>query len=328
MKRLLFLIFLLPLFLAGCKEISEDEPLPASGGEITEAAPPSYPVTVEQLMFSRSPETAASLSPAVTEIICEMGFGDKLICRSIYCDYPAAATLLPTAGSGANPDINELIALSPEVVITQSPLANTDLSLLKSAGITVLTLPSPASAEELYENYRSIGQIFAGETEGAKIAEECTADLESALRSAKNSCTDLVFIMEVTEGGFLAASKGSFAGDYISRFGLNAAANSEGYLLTSEQLLAADPQVIFLAYPLSLSDIDPEITGRLSAFSNGFVYVIDSSLMQRPTSRLAGITRSISEQLRQDIGTDVFTEGYAVIEETNVTDEEYTESAD
>lgn len=328
MKRLIFIPLLLLILFAGCTEIADEEPASGLIEEMTEAAPPSYPVTVEKLVFSRSPDRAASLSPAVTEMICEMGFGDKLICRSIYCDYPEEAKALPTAGSGANPDINELISLSPEVVITQSPLSNTDLALLKSAGIAVLILPAPSSAEELYENYRSVGMIFAGETEGAKAAEECTGDLRSAIRSAKNSCDSLVFIMEVTEGGFLAASKGSFAGDYISRFGRNAAADSEGYLLTNEQLLAADPQVIFLAHPLSSGDIDPETAEQLSAFANGNVYVIDSSLMQRPTSRLAGVTRSITEQLKKDIGMNVFTEGYAVIEETQENAEEHSESID
>ncbi|MCM1578067.1 MAG: ABC transporter substrate-binding protein [Ruminococcus sp.] len=321
MKRIiyftLFILFPLTLFVfAGCTEITEDDPLSVSGGEITETAPPSYPVTAGQLVFSRSPDTAASLSPAVTEMIFEMGFGDRLVCRSIYCNVPDSALLLPTAGSGANPDIDGIITLSPELLITQSPLANQDLALLKSAGIAVLTLPAPSSVEELYGNYSLLGQIFAGQTEGERLAEECTNELKNAVRSARNSCSELAFIMEVTDGGFLTASPGSFAGNYISRFGRNVTDSGEGYLLTEAQLLSADPQVIFLAYPLSSEDIDPQVTAQLSAFANGYVYVIDSSLMQRPTSRLAGVTRSIADQLRQDIKGDVFTEGFVVIEET------------
>lgn len=319
MKKIIpiILLIMLPLLLqTGCTEIEDSEPADGALTETGETAPPSYPVTAGGLVFADSPATAASLSPAVTEMIFELGYGDRLVCRSSYCDYPGEALELPEAGSGANPDINRIIELSPELVITQSPLANTDLSALKNAGIAVLDLPSPENPEQLCENYRTLGMIFAGETIGVQLADSCTAPLKSALRSANGSCSSLVFIMEITEQGYLTAAEGSFAGSYISEFGSNALPSGTGYLLTSDELIDADPQVIFLAKPLSSERIPQEVRDRLSAFSSGYVYVIDSSLIQRPTSRLAGVTRSISEKLREDTGAVPFTEGYAVIEST------------
>lgn len=333
MKHIILIIFMLLTLLlwTGCSEIEDNEPVGGLAEQTEQTESPSYPVTAGGLVFADSPASAASLSPAVTEMIFELGYGDRLVCRSSYCDYPGEALALPDVGSGANPDIKAIAELAPEVVITQSPLANTDLSALKNAGIAVLCLPAPVSGEELCENYRTLGKIFAGETMGVQLADSCTAGFQSALRSAKGSCASLVFIMEVTEEGYLTAAGESFAGSYISAFGENAVPGEAGYLLTDERLISIDPQVIFLAKPLTSESISGEVRERLSAFSQGYVYVIDSSLIQRPTSRLEGVTRSISERLREDTGSAAFTEGYAVIEgfqETDITDTEFPGGAE
>lgn len=313
MKKTITVILLCLLIMSGCTEITYDEPTAGDGAAAVQTLPPSYPVTVGDLRFASSPERAVSLSPAITEIIFELGFGDRLVCRSDYCDYPEEALSLPSAGSGANPDISVIIAAAPDVVITQSPIANTDLARLRNAGISALILEPPDSLEELYSLYGQLAAIFAGETEGARLAEGCTTELKAALSFAKDSCESLVFILEVTTTGFLAATGDSFAGDYIGSFGENIAADGKNYRLTAEELAASDPQVIFLAYPLSADNIDAELADSLSAFENGYVYVIDSTLTQRPTCRLAAATRSIAEKIRNDTG-GAQPSGYAVIE--------------
>ena len=110
------------LLLCSCTDIIENEDaLPAAA---TMAEPQPYPVEEGNLIFNSSPVTVGSLSPAVTEMIYELGYGDRLICRSSYCDTPEAVLSLPETGSAANPDIDKIISYAPELLITQSPIAN------------------------------------------------------------------------------------------------------------------------------------------------------------------------------------------------------------
>lgn len=301
-KKLIIFLLTAAIFLCGCTQINENDEETAVMAEATvsEAAP--YPVTVGGLTFNSSPETVGSLSPAVTEMLFELGYGDRLICRSDYCDYPQEAENIPAVGSAVNPDIDGIIKLSPALLITQSPIANKDITRLSQAGISVLSIPAPRSADELTENYRSLSLIFSGSIEGIEKANKATEDLRAALSEAKDSCKSLVFIMNITDDGFSAATGDSFAGDYAAHFGRNIAAGNTSLTLTPEELLAADPQVILLAHPLESSDIDPELSSRLSAFAEGHVFVINGSLTERPTARLAGITRKISEAVREDTG--------------------------
>lgn len=180
----------LMLLLCSCTAISENEDaLPAAA---TVAEPQPYPVEAGNLIFNSSPVTVGSLSPAVTEMIYELGYGDRLICRSSYCDTPEEVMSLPETGSAANPDIDKIISYAPELLITQSPIANKDTVRLSEAGISLLTLPAPSSLEELYDNYAALADIFAGSIEGNSLAENTLADMKSAVNEAKNSCESIV----------------------------------------------------------------------------------------------------------------------------------------
>lgn len=302
MKKILLLIMILMLSAAACSctKISDEEAVVEAMAAAEEPQP--YPVTAGGLVFNTSPRAVACLSPAVTEIIFELGFGDRLVCRSIYCDYPEAALSIPSAGSAANPDFESIIGARPDLLITQSPIANKDMTRLSSEGIAVLWLPSPSSVEGLYENYSIISLIFSGSIEGESRAAAALSDFGNAVNGANGSCESLVFIMNVSPDGFSVGTGDSFAGDYIGIFGKNIAEDNTSFSMTADELTAADPQIIFLADPISSSDIDEEISSRLSAFREGHVYVIDASLTERPTSRLAGLTRSISKKVREDTG--------------------------
>ena len=63
-----------------------------------------YPVTLNGTEITSSPKTVISLTPAYTEILFEMGYGDKLIAVSDYCDYPPETKELPKVSGSTSPD--------------------------------------------------------------------------------------------------------------------------------------------------------------------------------------------------------------------------------
>lgn len=324
MKRIFVIFLAAALLMCGCTRIEEPSEAAMAGIE-TEAEPQAYPVTVDTLTFNRAPEAVASLSPAITEIIFELGYGDTLVCRSSYCNYPEEAESVPEAGSGANPDIDRIISYAPDLLITQSPIANKDVKRLTDAGISLLTLNAPKDIDELCSCYEKLSLIFSGSIDGTAKAEAALSELKSSVEAAHNSCESIMLIMGITDDGFLVANTGTFAGNYTAAFGTNLAGADE-YLFTAEELIAADPQVLFLAHPLKGKNIDSEISSQLRAFSEGHIFVIDSELMERPTSRLAEITQTIADTVREDTGGAGFSEGYAEIPEESTDSEESSEN--
>ena len=52
-----------------------------------------------------------SLSPALTEVVCQLGQGSRLVGRSEVCNYPPEVRKLPVAGRYADPDVEKVLRI-------------------------------------------------------------------------------------------------------------------------------------------------------------------------------------------------------------------------
>ena len=66
------------------------------------------------------PQRVVSLSPAVTEIIYALGADSLLVGRTDFCEYPAEALQIPTVGGISNLNIEKILSLNPDLVISGS----------------------------------------------------------------------------------------------------------------------------------------------------------------------------------------------------------------
>jgi iron complex transport system substrate-binding protein len=86
------------------------------------SASPAGAVTVRDMLgrdvtLPAPPTRIVSLVPSVTEIIFALGAEDRLIGRTDYCEFPAAAKSKPSVGGMVNPSLEVLVALKPDLVI-------------------------------------------------------------------------------------------------------------------------------------------------------------------------------------------------------------------
>jgi iron complex transport system substrate-binding protein len=276
---------------SGCTKVNEE--VEEVTEVVTEEEVQPYPVQVGSLIFNSSPESVASLSPAVTEIIAELGFTDKLIGRSIYCDYPESVSSAAELGSAANPDVDAIISAAPTLLISHSPIAKKDITSIENAGTRVLIIPAPTSVSELYDLYISIYHIFNGAdgseediiSDKFELLEECFDDNENLLGS-------FVYVMS---DDLAVASSSTFAGDFLSHMGTNAAADSTG-VLTSDDLSVIDPDYVIIGSDVRESKLPDELASHK-------VIRLDEEteqLLERPTSRLYIAVEKIAEIVRSD----------------------------
>jgi iron complex transport system substrate-binding protein len=87
-----------------------------------------------------------SLAPHLTELVFEIGAGDRLVAAAAYSDYPDAARRLPRVGSQGALDIERIAALRPDLVLAwSSGLSPTDREQLARLGVPVFE----STAQEL-----------------------------------------------------------------------------------------------------------------------------------------------------------------------------------
>ncbi len=281
-----------------------------------------YPVILNGTEITASPETVISLTPAYTEILFEMGYGDRLIAVSDYCDYPENVKELPKVSSSTDPDIDKISELKPDLLITGTPIVTKDKAALESLGIKVLTVPSPTSLGQLESIYKLFGLAFDGMFIGEDKGEQAYGAIQSSVEKLK----DMPKIKFVYITAALSPAGGNtFESSVLSLFGENAAKDGTAYDYPAESLAESEIDVVFLNDEYSIDNLKKnKVYSDLEAVKEERVITLNNKYFERPSARLAELIESIAEELSGDkyaVGQENSSEA-EVQSQTSVADEE------
>lgn len=279
-KVLILILSALAVF-AGCAHIEPGQ-LASSDPVVTDPPPEkqAYPVSFENEVFDSSPQTVVSLSPALTDILSDLGLSDRLVGVSDYCRRPSEDTA--TIGSPALPDIDEIIALAPELLVTQSPLASADVIRLKQAGIRTLYIKTPESFEYLCEEYIRLSLIFYGAVDSKDIAVSALSEIDGTMVTAANSGINrrFVIISAYEDGKYAVMGRKTLACDIMEVLGEGVYISDNTEFISKEDISIMEPEVVIIDDSLVERDI-----GKL--FENDpAVVAADLSVFERPTAAI------------------------------------------
>lgn len=287
---LLSLSVLLSLSLCGCN--NNDNPNPEETTEyITEPEPTPYPIIINDVEIKEKPQKVVCLSPALAEIMYEMGYSSLLIGRSSYCNYPAEITAIKDVGSITKPDIDTIIQLEPDLVLSTAPIASKDIFTMEQAGIATVVIPAPTTLDGFSSIYKAMGLIFEGMFTGMEKGENIYADISQALGNTDNvNVGKFVYITE----NMTAAGGNTFESAVLSCFGTNLASKAEDYTFNLESLKDNQPDIIFVNNIYKKEDLEGnETIAELDAIANGKIIFIDNSYLERPTRRIIEMINKI-----------------------------------
>lgn len=301
MKRLSVLLLAIAVMLCGCK--SADNDIPDETTENTAAEEPTpYPFFVNGTEIAAQPERVVCLSPALTEIIYEMGYGDKIVGRSSYCDYPSDVKKADDLGSSANPDIDAIIDMMPDLVITSTPIASKDTFAMERAGIRTVLIPAPTTLEGFSSIYMSLGLIFEGMFTGTEKGEDTYSAVSKAL--GNTDAVNIGSFVYVTEN-LTAAGGDTFESAVLSCFGSNIAKSETGYGFNRAELIEDQPDIILLSDKYTVDDLlEDEYYSQLDAVVENRVIFINNVYFERPSARITilidGLLIDFSNMQRQE----------------------------
>ncbi len=233
-----------------------------------------------------------ALTPADCEILCAIGCEDMLVGRGKYCDYPESILELPILETGDNTNIEEILALEPQVVL-MSDMNQTDehVQMLEENGVKVVVSETTDIAG-VYTAIRMIGALMGKDAEAEAVIADMQATFDDI--AAKSEKTDKTIYFEVMplEWGLWSAGANTFMHEIAGICGMeNAFADIEGWQAVSEeQVIERDPDYIVLVTGMGETAVD-EVMGRagwsdMKAIKNAEVYNADSYAMTRPGPRL------------------------------------------
>ena len=236
-----------------------------------------------------------ALTPSDCEILCALGCEDALVGIGAYCDYPESILSLPVVNSGAETNIEEIIALHPQVVL-MSDMAQTEdqVKMLEDAGIQVVVSDANDIAG-VYTAIRMIGAIMAKNDEAEALITDMQSTFDDIAAQSEDTGKTVYFEVSPLEWGLWTAGKGTFMDEIATMCGLtNAFADVDGWAeISEEQVIARDPDYIVtitMYYGEGPTPVE-EIMGRagwqdLQAVVGANVLNADSNEISRPGPRL------------------------------------------
>lgn len=284
MKKLSALLLMIALLLCGCENVNDGDISEETTENTDSAEPMPYPFFINGTEIPAQPEKVVCLSPALTEIIYEMGYGDKIVGRSSYCDYPSDVKNAADLGSTANPDIDAIIDLLPDLVITSTPIASKDTFAMEQAGIKTVLIPAPTTLEGFSSIYTSLGLIFEGMFTGTEKGEDAYSFISKAL--GNTDAVNLGNFVYITEN-LTVAGGDTFESAVLSCFGSNIAKGETGYGFDRAELIEHQPDVILLSDKYAIDNLlNDEYYSQLNAVAENRVIYINNIYFERPSVRI------------------------------------------
>jgi len=136
----------------------------ASGSQ--DAAPVSHSFTDEigrKVEVPTVVKRIVSLAPNLTEIVFALGEGDHLAGDTDFCDYPAEATRKPRVGGPINPNLEQIVALAPDLVLATKAINRREtVEALARIGLPVF-VTDPHSVDDMIASVEHIGNVLHAE---------------------------------------------------------------------------------------------------------------------------------------------------------------------
>lgn len=215
-----------------------------------------------------SHEKIVSCSPAVTEMVCELGLTDNLVAVTKYDDYPAKAVALvkanKTVGGFKNPSFESILNYTPDMVFLEAGAPGHDdlAKQLRNSGYNVVVMYPQENLVDVYKCIELIGQVTAKQTEANALIAHMKGQIAEISSVVQNETKPNVMFVVYADQGFqnVYVAGGNTAIDQIVTLagGKNVFANVDGFqIASSEELDAKAASVDYIVMTVMYSDWQP-----------------------------------------------------------------------
>jgi iron complex transport system substrate-binding protein len=198
---------------------------------------------------ARASGRVACVGTALTETVCALGAGARLIAVDSSSLFPPAIRHLPKLGYYRALPTEGLIGLSPDLVLLSDEAGPAEaVAVLRAAGMTIATVRDGAGPGAAEAKARAVGAALG--LDAAPLAEAIAADravLDAPLAAVARR-PRVLFILSLARGVPLVAGRGTHADAAIADAGgVNCATGWAGYRpLSAEGALGLAPDAILL----------------------------------------------------------------------------------
>jgi len=279
-----------------------------------EAVPFSMEVT-DQLgrvvKLEKVPERIISLAPSNTEILFALGLGYKVVGVSDYCNYPPEVQEKPSIGGFSTPNIEEVVALAPDLILATSIHEKRIISQLEEKGMTVFAL-NPKTLDEVLESITLVGEVTGKEDEASHLVTDMKRRIKAVTDKTDNlpEAQRLKVLFITWHDPLWTAGAETLVSELIRKAGgVNLAQELSGHqVIKLEIVVGENPDVIIAvsghgearSLPFEWAQTEPRLR-ETSARKDGRVYQIDANIATRPAPRIVDGLEKFAEFIHPEL---------------------------
>jgi iron complex transport system substrate-binding protein len=230
-----------------------------------------------------------TLAPHAAELVHAAGAGERIVGVIKGTDYPPAVTALPVVGDAAALDLERIVALAPDLIVTWPWTTPAQVAWLRGRGIAVFEA-DPHAIDGIATDVERIGALAGTAATASTAARDLRARIAEAA-SHGNAEAPLRVFYQVSDLPLYTLGGRHLVSQAIAHCG---GANVFGGLsipapqVSVEAVLAADPQAIVAGTDFARRPAWLDAWSRwpaLSAVRYGNLFVVDANLLHRPGPR-------------------------------------------
>jgi iron complex transport system substrate-binding protein len=250
-----------------------------------------------------APARIASLSPATTEILFALGAGSRLVARTSWDSWPAAARAVPDVGPGLRPNVEAVLAQHPDLVILYASAENrVAAQQLAAAGIPVIAIRIDRLAD-FDRATRELGRAV-GESASASLVVDTVQRTLARVRAATRGLDAPTVFWHVWDAPIYTIGSGSYLDELLriaggtNIYGDRAEPSPQ---VSLEDIVHRDPHIILAGASGARTIAASPLWQGVRAVREGRVFVVDTNLVGRPAVRAGEAAVSLARLLHPGI---------------------------
>lgn len=242
-------------------------------------------VSQAYVVFGQTPVRIVSLAPSLTKNVYFLEQQNKLVGCTSYCD-TAVADGKEVVASAVKVNIEKVVSLKPDLVITTTMTNPETLEMLRKFNIKVETFPTAKSFDEICKQTIRLGQIIGAENIARRVVADSEARIKNLTINIKKDKSPNIFF-QIGAKPLFTVIPGTFMNDYILLAGgKNVVTNTKTGSITREAVIVSNPDVIFVVTMGIVGEEEKNVWesySTINAAKNKKVFIIDSNDSCTPT---------------------------------------------
>jgi len=235
------------------------------------------------IALNESPQRIISLVPSLTELLFDLGLGDRVVGVTKFCIHPPQAQQVATKIGGTKKfNFDQIKALKPDLIIANKE-ENYKEGIVQLCQYYTVYVSDIFDLTDALKTIRAIGSM----TDCVAHSKQLVENIQLAFDSVKNKLKGSVLYF-IWESPFMAAASDNFIDHLLNWLGLeNVIGQMTRYPeLNEEVLMSLSPDYIFLSsepFPYK----EKHIQAYQKLFPNAEVLLVDGEMFSWYGSRLA-----------------------------------------